>query len=141
MQEQSVIDLVYFAKLANAVAQQYNDGDRGTCILTTFAVIHVLRDFGLDARPLRVTCGIFPNDRKHAGAILGALDGCMEKRSSGKWRGHLAVIVDNAWLVDATSDQCNFRWGDEVGLDPVVEEVRMRRGAGDTLVGGHRVYD
>lgn len=88
MMDQSGLKL--FVTLANRIALKFNKGETGTCILTSYAIVYVLRDRGLDARPLRVECAVYPDSREHCGTILG----CHQyqwgrKAKPGMWRGHL----------------------------------------------------
>ena len=67
-----------------------------------------------------------------------------ERRAAapGMWHGHLAVVVDDRWLLDATLDQANKpdEWPPEAFVGPVVVKlsdafwrehgyVRVRMGA------------
>ncbi len=83
-------------------------GSRDHCILSAHALSAILRD-SFPVRLARVTLGIFPNDRKYLASVLGS-DGCggpRYKADEGMWKGHLAVLVDEQWLCDSTSDQSN----------------------------------
>src|SRR5262245_63909454 len=93
---------------ANRVAAKFNQS-RSTCILTSFALHNVLQRLGYNSRPLRIEAAVFPDDRKFYGSILGGFSepGRRRAASPGMWHGHLAVVVDNSWLLDATLDQAN----------------------------------
>jgi hypothetical protein len=86
---------------ANHVATKFN-GARDTCVLTmltSFALHDVLQRL----RPLRIEAAVFPDDRKLCGTILGSCEPSSRRAvSPGKWWGHLAVVVDDEWLLDPT---------------------------------------
>src|SRR6266480_4619758 len=88
--------------VANQVAIKFNDGSRSTCMLTSFALHEVLQRLGYNSRPLRIEAAVFPDDRKLCGTILGSHSGCRRAASPGMWRGHLAVVVEDDWLLDPT---------------------------------------
>jgi hypothetical protein len=115
-------ELKHFVTVANLIALEFNGGDRATCILTNYAVIHALRGLGLDARPLRVECGVFPDAHKLSGTILGGSWDRGRRASPGMWSGHLVTIIGSEWLLDPTVDQANKadEWGPEIGIDPLV---------------------
>jgi hypothetical protein len=94
--------------VANRVAAEFN-GSRNTCILTSFALHNVLQRLGYNSRPLRIEAAVFPNDRKFYGTILGGWrePGSRQAASPDKWWGHLAVAIENEWLLDPTLDQAN----------------------------------
>jgi hypothetical protein len=77
--------------LANEVA--YSElGCRNTCILTSNALRHVL---GGVAKITRVTCGVFPEDRRYYATILGGQgDGTFCPASApDMWKGHVVVTL------------------------------------------------
>jgi hypothetical protein len=92
--------------ITNRVAAEFN-GARDTCILTSFALHDALRRLGYNSRPLRVEAAVFPDDQKPCGTILGSLNGCRRAAKPDMWWGHLAVLVDDEWLLDPTLDQAN----------------------------------
>jgi hypothetical protein len=112
------------AILANRVARGFNDGDLGTCVLTSYALAAALTDLGYDdARPVRVEAGSFPDDRKLHGVVLGGSPPRRRARD-GYWWGHLVVCIGQSWLLDPTLDQINdangTQWADAgVGVEPV----------------------
>lgn len=55
----------------------------------------------------RIEAAVFPEDPKAVGTILGSLSGRKRAASPDHWWGHLAAVVDNEWLLDATLDQAN----------------------------------
>src|SRR5215471_13256164 len=88
-------------KLTNHIALDYNEGRPDSCILTSYALAHVLRQLGHDAHPIRVQARAFPDDRKLGGCKLGGLPNGYrgEKASPDAWGGHLAVICGR-YLLD-----------------------------------------
>ena len=82
-------ELKLFVTLANRIALKFNKGETGTCILTSYAIVYVLRDRGLDARPLRVSARVFPiaaNIAEQSSAVTNFNGG---EGQAGMWRGHL----------------------------------------------------
>ena len=103
---------------ANRVAFEFN-GARDTCILTSFALHDALRRLGYSSRPLRIEAAVFPFDRKLCGIILGSVNRG-PAASARMWRGHLAGVVDDDWLLDATLDQVNKReWPRAMRVGPL----------------------
>ena len=92
--------------VAKQVATKFNKS-RSTCVLTSFALTDALRRLGYGSRPLRIEAAVFPDDRKLYGTILGSLNGCRRAAAPDMWHGHLAVVVDDEWLLDPTIDQAN----------------------------------
>jgi hypothetical protein len=116
--------------LANRVAWGFNEGALDTCIATSYALAAALTDLGyVDARPVRVEAGSFPDDRKLHGAVLGRLHhepGSPRRRArDGYWCGHLAVCIGQSWLLDPTLDQGNNdRWADAgVVVEPAAASI------------------
>jgi hypothetical protein len=108
--------------LTNAVSLEFNDGYRGTCVLTSYALNDVLQRLGYSSYPLRVQASVIPNDRKLFGTILGAKrNGCFrEAAGPGMWHGHLAVAIEDVWLLDATFDQANeTEWPSSAWVGPL----------------------
>src|SRR5262245_39128320 len=97
-------ELQKIVSLTNAISLEENDGVRDTCVLTSYALKDVLRRLGYNSRLIRVEAAVFPDDRRHYGALLGGLPkGCRrEAAGPGRWHGHLAVAVDDTWLLDPT---------------------------------------
>lgn len=119
-----VPNLIKFQQLvtiANRVAAEFN-GSRDTCVLTSFALHDVLQRLGCTSRPLRIEAAVFPDDRKLYGTILGGFSepGRRQAASPGMWHGHLAVVVDDSWLLDATLDQANKEeWPRAIHVGPL----------------------
>jgi hypothetical protein len=75
-------------------------------------------------RPLRIEAAVFPDGPKRCGTILGSLNGCRRAASLGKWWGHLAVVVDDEWLLDPTLDQANKReWPRSMRVGPLAVQL------------------
>ena len=94
-------ELARLVTLTNRVALKFN-GSRSTCILTSFALNDVLRRLGYNSRLLRIEAAVFPDDPKLVGTILGWNRPPGRRRAArpGNWWGHLAVVVDDEWLLD-----------------------------------------
>jgi hypothetical protein len=108
--------------LTNAVSLKFNDGDRATCVLTSYALNEVLQHLGYSSYPLRVEAKVFPDDRKLLGTILGGTpNGCFrEAARPGMWWGHLVVAIEDIWLLDATLDQANkTEWPSSAQVGPL----------------------
>lgn len=84
----------------------------GLCVLASAALLDILNRLDIPARELRIEAYVsMPNDspREHYGCVLGG-DGDGTRRPAAgpdKWRGHLAVVADERFLLDATLDQVN----------------------------------
>jgi hypothetical protein len=113
--------------IANQVAAQFN-GALDTCVLTSFALNNVLQRLRYDSRPLRIEAAVFPDDRKLYGNILGRIEpGSRRAASPGKWWGHLAVAVENEWLLDPTLDQANKKeWPQAIHVGPLAVQAHGR---------------
>jgi len=110
-------ELARLVTIANRVAFEFN-GSRDTCILTSFALNDVLQRLQYSSRPLRVEATVFPDDRKLIGTILGGWSQSGRRRAAkpDMWWGHLAVAVEDQWLLDPTLDQANKKeWPVRVG--------------------------
>jgi hypothetical protein len=113
--------------MANRVAREFNDGDLGTCVLTSYALAAALTELGYaDARPVRVEAASFPDDRNLYGAILGRRG--YRRAGDGYWWGHLAVCIGQSWLLDPTLDQSNdangTQWTDAgVSVEPAAASL------------------
>jgi hypothetical protein len=108
----------------NRLAAEFNDGALDTCVLTSHALTHAARRLSHNARPLRVETAVFPDDRKLIATILGAVGRPSSKASSGKWHGHLAVLIDDVWLLDPTLDQANKpEWGVQYRVKPLATRL------------------
>jgi hypothetical protein len=81
----------------------------------------VLTRFGFKATPLRVEAAVFPDDQKRHGCILGSVgDGTRQPAArKGMWKGHLATVVADCYLVDSTIDQVKVP-----GIKPLVIDLR-----------------
>jgi hypothetical protein len=107
---------------ANQVAAKFN-GARDTCVLTSFALRDVLQRLGHNSRPLRIEAAVFPDDRKLYGSILGSHGRPERAASSGKWWGHLAVLVEDDWLL-APPDQANKKeWPRSMRVGPLAVQI------------------
>ena len=111
--------------IANRVAAKFN-GSRSTCVLTSFALHDALQRLGYGSRLLRIEAAVFPDDRKLCGTILGGWcePGCRRAASPGMWRGHLAVVVEDEWLLDPTLDQANKKeWPRSMRVGPLTVQL------------------
>ena len=84
------------------------EGHRKTCVLTSAALHHVLAQLGIPARPLRIRAAVHhPSDHKKYGMILGSDgDGSrIPKARKDCWHGHLAMLAEGRFLLDAIIDQ------------------------------------
>lgn len=105
-------------------------GHRSTCVLSSAALVHVLRELGYDAMPLRVRCSVHSSEPRQTGTVLGSDgDGCRQAAAGpDMWHGHLVVIAENRFLLDPSIDQvsegeeCN-RW---MNVPPLAVEVSER---------------
>lgn len=82
-------------------------GHRSTCILTSAALHYALSELGYMVRPVRIRASVHSQGPKQYGVVLGS-DGDGERLPKAKkdhWHGHLAVVVNEEFLVDATVDQ------------------------------------
>ena len=113
--------------LTNTIAHQYN-GSRDTCILTSYALTNVLLRKGFNAYPVRIEAAIYPNDRKFSGVILGSRQdsiSCRRAAAKDHWKGHLAVAIDEDWLLDPTLDQANRpEWHPSVCVGPACVKLK-----------------
>jgi len=108
------------------VAAKFN-GARDTCILTSYALHNVLQRLGYNSRPLRIEAAVFPDDRKLYGSILGSWNGSRHAASPGKWWGHLAVLVEEEWLLDPTIDQANKKeWPRSICVGPLAVRLTQK---------------
>jgi hypothetical protein len=107
------------------VAAKFN-GSRSTCLLTSFALNNTLQRLGYNSRPLRIEAAVFPDDRKFYGTILGGWrePGCRRAASPGMWLGHLAVVIEDEWLLDPTLDQANKKeWPRSMHVGPLAIQL------------------
>jgi hypothetical protein len=98
-------------------------GYRNSCILTSHALDYVLRQLGYTSKVLRISATVYPIDQRLTGVALG-LDsygnGRRPKAGKDHWHGHVAVLVNNRWLLDPTLDQANR---DSINVTPVAFEM------------------
>ena len=87
-----------FCSLANAEIFQYY-GDRGSCIFSTGVILEVLTHFGLQAEPIRVEAGLFHDDPKSYGCVLGGSGDGTRRPAAGKTGG---LDTYAAWYSGAT---------------------------------------
>src|SRR5262245_52090077 len=121
-------ELQQLVTIANQVAADFN-GARDTCVLTSYALCDVLQRLGYTSRPLRIEAAVFPDDRKFYGTILGGFSepGRRRAASPNKWWGHLAVLAEDAWLLDATLDQANKEeWPLAIHVGPLVVRLEEK---------------
>jgi hypothetical protein len=67
MVHSSLTDFQQLVALTNAIALDQHAGEADSCILTSFALIDILRRLGHDARPIRVEAVVFLEDRRLVG--------------------------------------------------------------------------
>jgi hypothetical protein len=126
IREANVRSLRNLVILTNKEAFKFNER-RDTCVLTSYALHSVLQQIGFSSSLLRVEAGIFPDDRRCCGTILGS--GPLNRNASkpGMWKGHLVVVVGDQWLLDATLDQANKdEWPNTARVGPIVVELTSR---------------
>ena len=116
-----------FCTLANKEIRRYY-GSRGSCVFSTATVCQVLNHFGIQAEPLRVEAGLFPDDRKHYGCLLGAIgDGTRRPAAQpDMWIGHLATLISGRYLFDSTLDQANEN-SPHLHAKPIVIDLRTTK--------------
>jgi hypothetical protein len=85
------------------------EGETNCCIFAAATVRDVLQAKGWYADVLRVEAGVFPDDRRRYGMILGGDgDGDGSRRPAARpdhWWGHLVAVADGRFLLDPTLDQ------------------------------------
>ena len=121
-------------RLANAISRCYNEGERGTCVLTAHALAGFLtQNTDFVAEPVRVEVHIHHSERAVTGSTLG-WDGDGSRTPAarpGCWHGHLAVWCQGS-VLDPTIDQC------EVGGCRVESATFLApEGWADSSYGGH----
>jgi hypothetical protein len=101
--------LARLVTIAKQVAFEFS-GSRDTCILTSFALNDALQRLGYSSRPLRIEAAVFPDELKAVGTILGwhRPPGRRRAAKPDHWWGHLAVLVEDEWLLDPTLDQAKW---------------------------------
>ena len=118
--------LTAFCVLANKeILRHY--GSRGSCIFSAATICEVLTHFGIKAEPLRVEAGIFPDEPKLHGCVLGSIGDGTRRPAAKKdmWRGHLASLVSDQYLIDTTLDQANT--GRHLHVKPIVIDLRTTK--------------
>jgi hypothetical protein len=124
----AISDFQKLVVITNQVAAEFN-GARNTCILTFFALHDVLQRLRYNSSPLRIEAAVFPDDPKLSGTILGGFSepGRRRKASAGKWWGHLAVVIGDDWLLDATLDQTNKdEWPQSMRVGPLAVRLPQK---------------
>jgi hypothetical protein len=58
----------------NIIFRRFNHGNLSTSILTSYALVEILRQFGCEDQPGRVEAAVFPDDLKCCGTILGSTE-------------------------------------------------------------------
>lgn len=135
-------ELRIIAKIANEESFKL-DGRRDTCIATSAALNYVLPTYGFSARPLRIRVAVHhPTDNRAAGVVLGSDgDGTrLSKAGKDMWHGHLAVLADEKYLLDATIDQVNQndKWHKWIKItEPFVGEIPDGFLDGKSLISSH----
>lgn len=121
---EKLAELTSFCQLANCEIRAWS-GIINTCILSTATVCEVLAHFSLKAEPLRVTAGLFHDDPKKYGCVLGSPgDGTRQPAAKADhWNGHLVSIVENRYLIDTTLDQVNTDHP-YLGATPIVIDLQ-----------------
>ncbi|MFO1477620.1 MAG: hypothetical protein U1F98_13335 [Verrucomicrobiota bacterium] len=95
-------------------------GRRNTCITSSYALAEFVQLFGYRSKVLRVTASARPKGFPGYFYSLGRWTSCGPKAEPGLWRGHVAVLVNDRWLLDPTLDQINDR---PIKLRPVAFEL------------------
>ncbi len=113
--------LVRATNLTNAAILEVY-GSPGGCILGAYALNEVLHRLGLKPKIVRVEVHIFPHKGNLGTSLGGRGDGTRrEAAGKGMWNGHLAVLVDDKWILDPTLDQLNTQG--IVNVPPMVVEI------------------
>jgi hypothetical protein len=115
----------------NAIANELafeETGVRNTCIYTSAALCDALVRLGYRARMLRVEAAYYP-PCDCCGGVLGFRgDGTRQTAAApGMWGGHVAVVVDETYLLDPTLDQLE-------GAEPFAGAVTPEFLAGKTCM-------
>jgi hypothetical protein len=116
-----------FCLLANRQIFHYY-GRPDSCIFSTGVNCQVLQHFGLKAEPLRVEAGIFPDEPKLHGCVLGSI-GDGTRRPAARpdcWHGHLGSLVEDVFLLDSTLDQAN-KGNRRLNAKPIVIDLRTTK--------------
>ena len=105
------------ARIANREARRLT-GRRANCVLVSRVSCEVLPVLGDRCASTASKGSVHhPSDRRAIGNVLGS-DGDGPRSKPGMWKGHLVVLADQRWLIDATIDQNHGRNG-WVELDDV----------------------
>ena len=110
-----------FCLLTNREIRRYY-GRADCCVFAVGVVCDVLSHFSIQAVPLRVELGIFPDERKLHGCVLGRIESS-KKASRDMWAGHLTTLIGNRYLLDSTTDQAN-KGNRHLGARPLVIDLR-----------------
>jgi len=115
----------------NAIANELSfreTGARNACIYTSAALCDALVRLGYRARMLRVEAAYYPPGRGCGGVLGFRGDGTRRPAASpGMWRVHVAVVVDETYLLDPTLDQL-------AGAEPFVWPVTPEFLAGERCI-------
>ena len=117
-------ELERFVILANRTALKFNKGEAGTCILTSFAVVYVLRDRGLNAHPLASRLPSIPttanirNNPRLSSISVGQEGEAGNVARAPRRRERRRMVID------PTIDQGDKpEWGAGIGMDPLVAQI------------------
>ena len=95
---------------------------------STGVVCEVLTHFGFQAEPIRVETGLFHDDPKSYGCVLGSSGDGTRRPAAGKdmWAGHLCSIINRIYLLDSTVDQAN-KDHPHLHAQPIVIDLRTTK--------------
>ncbi len=129
MTSETLQQLSAFCTLANTEIYRYY-GSRGSCIFSSATVCQVLTHFGFKAEPLRIEAGLFHDDPKSYGCVLGNSGDGTRRAAAGQdmWSGHLASTprFNGVYLLDSTIDQANDN-NPHLKAQPIVIDLRTTK--------------